>query len=329
MVSEDATKGTVSGGGQYENGAQATVTASPTSGYKLSGWYEGETQVSTDKIYTFTISGNRALTARFVEAAVYTITATIDPSGSGTVTGAGQYQEGETVTLVATAGDGYEFSGWRESGQTVSTGATYTFTAAADRTLTAVFEEKVSRLPAGYTEVEYIESDSKCYIQTDIPLQDFKTRRIVMDIQPDSFAIRYERIACADTVGSFEFYISRYSETYTRFVYGTSVIAPNISITNKRITVDLDFPSKSLTIGDYQTNFAGITPNFASKIKLFGDSSSIQTKLYSAQIYISGSLSGDYVPCINPSGSVGVYDLVSAKFYANAGTGTFTAGPAV
>lgn len=70
---------------------------------------------------------------------VYTITATIDPSGSGTVTGAGQYQEGATVTLVATAGDGYKFSGWQEGGQTVSTGAAYTFTATADRTLTALF----------------------------------------------------------------------------------------------------------------------------------------------------------------------------------------------
>lgn len=69
----------------------------------------------------------------------YTITATIDPSGSGTVTGAGQYPEGATVTLMASAGDGYKFSGWQEGGLTVSTGATYTFTAEADRTLTAQF----------------------------------------------------------------------------------------------------------------------------------------------------------------------------------------------
>lgn len=70
---------------------------------------------------------------------VCTITAAIDPPEAGTVTGAGQYQAGETVTLVATAGDGYEFSGWQEGGQTVSTSASYTFTAAADRALTAAF----------------------------------------------------------------------------------------------------------------------------------------------------------------------------------------------
>lgn len=97
--------------------------------------------ISTDSTYTFTVTSDRTLIAVFEPIPVYIITATIDPSGSGTVTGAGQYQEGATVTLVAAAGDGYEFSGWQEGGQTVSTGATYTFTATADRALVAAFEE--------------------------------------------------------------------------------------------------------------------------------------------------------------------------------------------
>lgn len=77
----------------------------------------------------------------FQKLANYTITATVDPSAAGTITGAGQYLEGATVTLVATPGDGYEFSGWQEGGQTISTSTTYTFTAAADRILTAAFVE--------------------------------------------------------------------------------------------------------------------------------------------------------------------------------------------
>lgn len=32
------------------------------------------------------------------------------------------------------------------------------------------------------------------------------------------------------------------------------------------------------------------------------------------------------MPCISDSGEVGLYDLVSASFFGNAGTGTFTAG---
>ena len=34
----------------------------------------------------------------------------------------------------------------------------------------------------------------------------------------------------------------------------------------------------------------------------------------------------DFVPCKNPSGTVGLYDLVGGEFYGNSGTGTFIAG---
>ena len=64
-----------------------------------------------------------------------------DASG-GTVSGKGVYKNGETVTVTAEVNEnaGYEFKGWQENGQTVSTNATYTFPAEKDRTLTALFE---------------------------------------------------------------------------------------------------------------------------------------------------------------------------------------------
>ena len=46
--------------------------------------------------------------------------------------------------------------------------------------------------------------------------------------------------------------------------------------------------------------------------------------LYSCQIYDNGTLVRDFVPCINGSGEVGLYDLVGKQFYGNAGTGVFT-----
>lgn len=71
---------------------------------------------------------------------VYTVTVSIDPSGAGTVTGAGQYKEGESVTIRAVPGDGYKFTGWRENGTTVSTNEAYTFTVTGNRTFIAAFE---------------------------------------------------------------------------------------------------------------------------------------------------------------------------------------------
>ena len=48
-------------------GASVTVVATPDSGYKFIGWYIGEsdTPVSTDATYTFTVSANVALVAKF------------------------------------------------------------------------------------------------------------------------------------------------------------------------------------------------------------------------------------------------------------------------
>ena len=34
----------------------------------------------------------------------------------------------------------------------------------------------------------------------------------------------------------------------------------------------------------------------------------------------------DFVPCKNPDGTVGLYDLIGEEFYTNSGTGAFTAG---
>ncbi len=73
------------------------------------------------------------------EPTYYTITATANPTAGGTVTGAGNYEEGTTVTLKATANTGYTFSKWTKSGTQVSTSANYSFTATANAAYVAVF----------------------------------------------------------------------------------------------------------------------------------------------------------------------------------------------
>ena len=76
----------------------------------------------------------------------YTITATADER-YGTVKGAGGYEEGSTVTLVAEAFTGYHFDHWEENGKKVEgAGATYSFTANADRRLEAIFAINTYRL---------------------------------------------------------------------------------------------------------------------------------------------------------------------------------------
>jgi hypothetical protein len=69
----------------------------------------------------------------------YVVTTTVNPSGAGTVTGEGTYVTGQTVTVSATPNTGWNFLNWTENGTIVSTEATYSFTAAANRDLTAGF----------------------------------------------------------------------------------------------------------------------------------------------------------------------------------------------
>lgn len=58
-------------------------------------------------------------------------------------------------------------------------------------------------------------------------------------------------------------------------------------------------------------------------------SSSIQGRLYSYQCYSSENLIQDLVPCINPDGIVGVFDMVENKFYKSGSDLDFIAGPAI
>lgn len=57
--------GTVSGGGIFKQGTNCTLTANSNSGYTFDGWYENGSKVSSSSTYTFTVSSNRTLTAKF------------------------------------------------------------------------------------------------------------------------------------------------------------------------------------------------------------------------------------------------------------------------
>ena len=69
----------------------------------------------------------------------FTVTVTIDPNGGGTVNGAGTYQKDATVTLTATANEGYSFANWKIDNEAVGTDSTYTFTINNNVNITATF----------------------------------------------------------------------------------------------------------------------------------------------------------------------------------------------
>lgn len=103
--------GYVSGSGQYEDGSTVTLTATPNEGYVFKEWSDGVIYPTR----SFTITDNVNLTAYFEEeASEYDVTLNVYPSDSGTTTGSGTYEPGETVTIEAIPEDGYEFVSWSD-----------------------------------------------------------------------------------------------------------------------------------------------------------------------------------------------------------------------
>jgi len=135
--------GTVTGAGVYAYGSQVTLTATPNEGYSFVSWTNAQNEtVSTQPEYSFTMPAeNITLTANF-SANNYTVTAQINPVGSGTVTGAGVYAYGSQVTLTATPNEGYSFVSWTNAqNETVNTQPEYSFTMPASNiALTANFQ---------------------------------------------------------------------------------------------------------------------------------------------------------------------------------------------
>jgi len=121
--------GTVTGAGNYNHGANCTLTAtaSASTGYHFVNWTKGGQVVSTNATYSFTVTEASDFVANFA-LNNYNITTSVAPTNSGIATGAGTYTYGQTATLTATAATGYTFTNWKKNGIIVSTNATYSFT---------------------------------------------------------------------------------------------------------------------------------------------------------------------------------------------------------
>lgn len=141
-ISVEASEGgTVSGGGTYNSGATATVSATPASGYAFSRWTEGGVEVSTAASYSFTVSAARSLRAEFLPQ--YTVSLSANPAAGGTVSGNGTYTQGSDVAITATPNTGYDFQNWTVGGVIVASTPSYTLEdISANQTLVANFSRK-------------------------------------------------------------------------------------------------------------------------------------------------------------------------------------------
>ena len=194
---------------------------------------------------------------------------------------------------------------------------------------------RIAKLPAGYRQVEYIQSNGEqCIDSGHIPQSE--NLRVVLDfLLPASPA---GKTLFGTQVGSKWLLMYFQNATSCLLMMGTSA---NISTTemgtqNVRHKIDLTANNGTFNYtingatksGTYNGQFPHTSTLGIMCSSREGGSyvEKIAARVYSCQIYDNDTLVRDYIPCINPSGVGGLYDLVNAKFYGNSGTGVFAVG---
>ena len=105
-------------GGEYESGSQITLTASPDSGYQFVNWTgDVGTIVNVNAASTIiTMTDSYSITANFEQIPPGQVDLIISRTTGGSVTAPGEgtfsYDQGATVTLVASPASGYQFVNW-------------------------------------------------------------------------------------------------------------------------------------------------------------------------------------------------------------------------
>ena len=186
-----------------------------------------------------------------------------------------------------------------------------------------------SRLPEGYTEVQYIQSTGTQWINTGFKPNQNTRAALTVDAKPSTAGewLFGARNGNTDRTFGLLSFNSRYRSDYNNSTDEYSTVTPsgkfevdkdkNVTKFNGTVGVTAKFGSFQCTYPMFlfANNNAGTAAGFGS------------FKLYVCKLFDNGNLIRDFVPCIDPTGAVGLYDLVDGKFYGNAGTGVFLAGP--
>lgn len=213
-------------------------------------------------------------------------------------------------------------------------------------TVSGVSQETVKiayRLPSGYLEVEYIQPNNttQCWINTGCPITTSYLHYTVglygyLSASNETLNVGFDSWGCATTSDSSwggqwwwknGFYFGSSSGRSSSLLKGSTYYDLDILANNRSYTITANGISAS---GSYSGSFT------TQNVYIFGSNrgNSIQNRSYWRCYYFkihnsSNVLQRHLVPCIDPSGRTGMYDLVNSVFYGNSGTGEFLTGGVV
>lgn len=112
--------GAVYGSGAVKEGGYAVISAAPNNGFVFDGWYLNNNKLSGNSQYVVeNIKSDGTYTAQF-KPVNCRINVSVSNSNGGTATESRTIDYGESITLEASAKDGYQFDGWMENNVIVS-----------------------------------------------------------------------------------------------------------------------------------------------------------------------------------------------------------------
>lgn len=201
-------------------------------------------------------------------------------------------------------------------------------------------QEPESKLPDGFTALEYIESSGTQYINTGYTMKSNLERAVIQ------FAYTNDHSSASlfgsengNIGGSGKYSIVPYGSP--SYYVGGSIKIPSSYIPEVNEIVTLDISTNGNTVSDQwsggqskTTSYTG-SLNQTQSIALFGNNVSgitgqlVSMKLYSFTLFDNAEMVRNMIPCMSPENVVGLYDTVTKNFYGNSGTSSFIAGPEV
>ena len=192
-------------------------------------------------------------------------------------------------------------------------------------------------LPSGYTKLAYIQSSGTQYINTNLSMASGFRAEIYIEftslassklsciIGAHNDSSPYGRNFLAAQTSLFQIGMG---DGYYNFGSPTTGEKYHIDISNKYGNAYCKINGIGQPRSEAVTRTNSYSVNTLYLLAVHGGESWFQKvsgNTYHCKIYSTeGTLVRDYVPCINESGEVGLYDLVTQAFFGNSGTGVFT-----
>lgn len=166
------------------------------------------------------------------------------------------------------------------------------------------------KLPSTYRKLEYIQSSGKQYIDTGVIVKDIT--EIKVDFQAVTILSGENQYASSWVDYSNHIQIGINGNTFIDS--GGVIYSQTSSVTARTQAVGVPLGAVNLHLYLFAQSESTGALHYSSG------------RIFSCQITTADGLVRNFVPCKNPDGVIGMYDVVNGEFYQNSGSDTFIAG---